>query len=183
MKKILLVTLILTSLTNAQTNFNKGFGEYSFGSSFDSIVQRLTKKHFVSLKVDYNDVWLNVFNHSYVVLECEIRDSPTRQWFTFQFFNDSLFAIGLGGFFEPNLDNQFRFIFETENHFFAPPHDKYPRDADDFRIVDQIRIRFNDIDGLLRYEIQVKRIEEEYNEIAKKVNQIQQNGYMRQYGK
>ena len=176
MKKILFVALILANLTNAQTDFNKGFDEYKFGSSFDSIVQKLTKKHFVSLTVEYHDAWQNVFNRSYVVLDCAITDSTAKEWLTFEFFNDSLFVIKLGGTdsFRDYMDNQLKFIFQMERPLFEQPRSKYPQDVDDFYSVGQVRIKFSRYNP--RYEIRLKSIEAEYNEIAKKAEQIRQTG-------
>lgn len=181
MKKILFIALILVNLTNAQTDFNKGFGEYTFGSSFASIVQKLTKKHFVSIKAEHKDSWKTVFDHSYVILTCTIFDSLETvvpgELFSFEFFNDSLFVINLGGSgsFERYLDGQLSFIRQTETSLFVQPHDKYPKDSEGFHSIDQVRIRFTEADNP-RYEIRLKSIDHEYLEIEKKVRQLQNGG-------
>ncbi len=176
MKKIIFIGLILANVTVAQTDFNSGFGEYTFGSSFNSILQKLIRKHFVQLRVEYNEAWLSVLSHSYVTLDCDINDSTGKQWLRLEFFNDSLFVIGLQGTdaFTDSLNREFKFVFQIEQPLFGSPHTKYPKDSNEYYLVDQVRINYETMGQ--RYELRLKNIDDEYIESKNKAKKLQENG-------
>ncbi|MCX6141831.1 MAG: hypothetical protein NTZ35_01290 [Ignavibacteriales bacterium] len=172
--KSLLLMVLFPLTTFCQTNFNSGFDESSFGDSFKKTVTIVTEKNFTDMKVEREDAWKNVFGHSYVTLDCTIQDSSAKSFLTFQFFDDSLFVIDVREYPERTLNQRFAFLSETKRTFLGGSgQDKYPKDAEGFHDLEKVRIKY---DGLhYRYELRYKSIDTQFQEVKKKVEQLQKN--------